>query len=155
MKHEEDIGRRALLLAEDLLGTPEVYAVVVPIIEKHLRQVEAETIERVRQELRKLEISEPKDDEEWSYHGAIIDAQVAINEMNGSLSDCYKGLSPNPTPTKSVVPEGWRLVPVEPSEKQIRAGCVVMGLNYKNYSEWMAKHYRAMIQAAPNGAEGE
>jgi hypothetical protein len=42
----------------------------------------------------------------------------------------------------AVAPEGWKLVPIEPTELMVRRGD-------QNYSWSVAKIYKAMIDAAP------
>ena len=49
------------------------------------------------------------------------------------------------------VPEGWKLVPVEPTKEMIQAACDKYG--YPSGNRWVYRDgYRAMLQAAPPGA---
>ncbi|MGQ6231203.1 hypothetical protein ACUNFK_22600 [Serratia sp. IR-2025] len=43
-----------------------------------------------------------------------------------------------------VIPDGWKLVPVEPTEDMLRAA-------YRESGVYSAKAYRAMLAAAPEG----
>ncbi len=45
------------------------------------------------------------------------------------------------------VPDGWKLVPVEPTEEMLRAA-------YRESGVYSAKAYRAMLAAAPEGGNG-
>lgn len=64
---------------------------------------------------------------------------------------------------------GWRLVPIEPTEHMVRAGCLnqATGKSYATYTDWWNDHssgvserirgyvssdYRAMVEAAPSHA---
>jgi hypothetical protein len=63
------------------------------------------------------------------------------------------------------VPDGWKIVPIEPDELSIQAGCLEHSDNYyKSYKKWTDSHssgivnrlrnlvicgYKAMISAAP------
>ncbi len=142
MKHEE-MARKFIKDRFMLEPSP----LLVEVFAKALAQVEAETLERAEQAIRELRESHQLDTGECGA-GTPCDYVAAWE----TAEETIRSLSPNnlPTPTKSVVPEGWVMVPREPTDEQIRAGCAVIGLNYENYSEWMAKHYRAMIQAAPD-----
>lgn len=46
-----------------------------------------------------------------------------------------------------VIPDGWKLVPVEPTEDMLRAA-------YRESGVYSAKAYRAMLAAAPEGGNG-
>ncbi|BEL74392.1 hypothetical protein [Serratia marcescens] len=46
-----------------------------------------------------------------------------------------------------VIPDGWKLVPVEPTEEMLRAA-------YRESGVYSAKAYRAMLAAAPEGGNG-
>lgn len=51
------------------------------------------------------------------------------------VSGCYKLNSPE-------IPDGWKLVPAEPTEEMLRAA-------YRESGVYSAKAYRAMLAAAP------
>lgn len=44
-------------------------------------------------------------------------------------------------------PPGWKLVPVEPTEAMLEAGSQTLGSG--KVGELLARHYRAMVAAAP------
>ena len=47
---------------------------------------------------------------------------------------------------KAALPEGWKLVPIEPTHEMFRAG-----YNELEQSESIDKIYKAMLEAAPDG----
>lgn len=69
--------------------------------------------------------------------------QAEIKAWNACLDEIAK-LGPLYTspPAPVAVPEGWKLVPVEPTELMIRRGD-------QNYSWSVSKIYKAMIEDAP------
>ncbi|TWC17114.1 hypothetical protein FBY06_11838 [Pseudomonas sp. SJZ085] len=62
------------------------------------------------------------------------DGAEAYEELTSVLAD--------PPAPVAVAPEGWKLVPIEPTELMIRRGD-------QNYSWSVAKIYKAMIEDAP------
>jgi len=58
-----------------------------------------------------------------------------------------------PPDTGCVVPEGWKLVPVEPTEVQVQAG--VYADDLRTGFEAVRHIYRAMLTAAPQSAQKE
>ncbi len=53
--------------------------------------------------------------------------------------------------TKAAVPEGWRLVPVEPTEDMIKKAQIEFFRNhpYENFDDWTIAGYKTMLTAAP------
>ncbi len=130
------------------LGTRSIAAHEEAWNRRALAQVEAETLEKIRTKIRALKAGPDDGDAEFisAYNCALTDAEVEVNEFSGSLSDCYKANN-LPTPTKSVVPEGWVMVPRDVIERAYLLSEVYQGANEKLTP--------AKLADANDGAEGE
>lgn len=53
---------------------------------------------------------------------------------------------------QAAVPDGWQLVPIEPTNNMLRAACVAWTAGV-NYMDAAAYRYRAMLAAAPKPEE--
>lgn len=53
--------------------------------------------------------------------------------------------------TKAAVPEGWKIVPVEPTEDMIKKAQIEFFRNhpYENFDDWTVAGYKTMLEAAP------
>ena len=58
---------------------------------------------------------------------------------------CGSPVTDSPAPPAPVVPDGWKLVPVEPTDEMINAGCDASNA----YRVDMDRSYQAMLAAAP------
>lgn len=80
------------------------------------------------------------------------DDGIVISNTPGDETDLYKWQPVYfTTPQPSAVPDGWKLVPVEPTPEMMKAGCAVP-LNKA------ARHnscYRAMLAAAPSAPKAD
>lgn len=123
-----------------------------------LAQVEAETLERAIANVRALR-SNGKNDRTDELALQIAAGFAVYNFAIEDAERALRSLSPNPTPTKSVVPEGMVMVPVKPTDKMLDDGHEALTDRHKSgvygacpgLSWGDAKAcYRAMIQAAPD-----
>ena len=55
--------------------------------------------------------------------------------------------------TKAAVPEGFKVVPVEPTEDMIKKAQIEFFRNhpYENFDDWTVAGYKTMLEAAPDG----
>lgn len=71
-------------------------------------------------------------------------------EYSAALDACYA----HPIPSAPAVPEGWKLVPVEPTKAMVDAACEKHG--YPCGDRYIyAKGYRSMLAAAPSPEKKE
>ena len=66
--------------------------------------------------------------------------------------------TPKPAHTKvnsPKIPDGWNLVPVEPTEEMIDAGLVVTADNGQSEASWLGEIYQSMLRAAAPKSERE
>lgn len=99
----------------------------------------------------------------WFGDKASADNWAEATGIHGPLTPLYTA---PPAPACSV-PDGWRLVPVEPTEEMIRGACLAQSSEkYESYESWwddhssgvserirsiLVKDYHAMLAAAPKG----
>ncbi|WP_273835604.1 hypothetical protein [Serratia marcescens] len=80
-----------------------------------------------------------------SYVRGWNDCRAAMLENSASVN---QPVSSGYTFNSPVIPDGWKLVPVEPTEDMLRAA-------YRESGVYSAKAYRAMLAAAPEGGDGD
>lgn len=84
----------------------------------------------------------------------LKDALVACNRFNycadavNRVEDaCRAAMLAQPVSSGCTLPDGWKLVPVEPTEEMLRAA-------YREAAVYSPTAYRAMLAAAPEGGNG-
>ncbi|AWQ49217.1 hypothetical protein [Serratia marcescens] len=78
-------------------------------------------------------------------HDAWNRVKVAITAYRAAM--LAQPVSSGYTLNSPVIPDGWKLVPVEPTEDMLRAA-------YRESGVYSAKTYRAMLAAAPESVNG-
>lgn len=61
----------------------------------------------------------------------------------------------NPTDAHLTTPEGWRLVPIEPTHRMLTQMLCGSATPEANYTDFWERRYQAMLEAAPKFGEEE
>lgn len=77
----------------------------------------------------------------WTYHGEV-DRPSSGDIFRVEVVPLYE----HPAPAAELVPEGWKMVPVEPTKQMLEA-------SYREASVYSPTAYRAMLAAAPTTNE--
>jgi len=105
-------------------------------LERHSKELKSITREKVLAELAR---DNPPVAWKRIYHGAI----------NYLDTDKYAQGDVEPLYAMPPVPEGWKLVPIEPNEDMILAAFNVQRSEWSNPIGHFVSHYKAMLSAAP------
>lgn len=123
---------------------------------KELHDAAADERDALRARLAEIDAQEPAawriKIEELCFHGKSADALLqAVSSMTLHAVPAPEPLFERPV-TARAVPDGWRLVPVEPTREMFRAATVVDDAAYVDGSQHgadVATLWEAMIAAAP------
>ncbi|WP_288081560.1 hypothetical protein [Pseudomonas sp.] len=99
---------------------------------------------------------------EMEFAGQVLFAMPEANDLcegDGSAHVYLAPPAPVAAPVAGQVPEGWKLVPVEPTEAMLQAGidtpCVITGKDEHDQIEDYRSMYRAMLSAAPSAPSAD